>query len=113
MPLQNLRGNPFGEMYEDNPPRLAPDRVRVSIKLGESYIRPLFVIVECYDHKKYGRGKREYMRQFSEKERKTISHWYGRLYDYYLRRGIPVDGVDMMPSTLELLRRAADFFASL
>lgn len=112
MTLDNLR--PF---YASNHPNyeeeLKPDSVKVVTRFGASYIRPLFVIVETYDHKSYGRGKREYLKQFTEAERKVISKWYGRLYDCYLRRGIPFSGVEMAPGTLALLQRAANFFASI
>lgn len=115
MSLQNLRAwhdwNEEDEMKDRE--KAEPDSIKLVTKFGENYIRPLFVIVECYDHKKHGKGKREYLSQFSDKERKVISQYYGKLYDWYLRRGIPQDGVEMSLSTYELLCRAANFFASI
>lgn len=87
--------------------------IRVAVRFGPDYIKPLFVIVEMYDHKGYGRGKREYLKQFSDKERKVISAYYSKLYGWYLRTGIPRNGVEMKMSTYKLLCRAANFFASL
>ena len=101
--------------YESDIEPLPPSGVAVLVRLrvGEEHIRPLFVIVEMYARKQYGRGRRAWENQFSQTERKIISRWYGRLYDYYLRTGMPRQGVEMMPGTLELLQRAANFFASL
>lgn len=104
----------YGPPYEDDYIEpLEGSEVRLETRFGPDYIKPLFVIVECYDHKNHGRGKREYLKQFTKDERAVISRYYGRLYDWYLRRGIPVNGVAMRPSTLELLQRAASFFASI
>lgn len=88
-------------------------QVNLNVVLGAEVIRPLFVIVECYDHKKYGRGKREWLKQFNEEERKIISSWYLRLYAMHLKTGIPVEGVQMKMKTLGILQRAANFFATL
>jgi hypothetical protein len=80
---------------------------------GEEYIKPLFVIVECWDHRKTGRTGREYKSQFTDQERKKIARWHTHLYTFYLRTGIPISGVQMSMQTYGLLRRAADFFASI
>ena len=80
---------------------------------GEKKISPLFVIVEMWDHKRYGRGKREYNETFTEKERKVIGKYHTYLYDWYLRTGIPASGVKMSLTTYDLLCRAANFFAGL
>lgn len=81
--------------------------------VGADIIKPMFVIVETYDHKKYGKGKREYLAQFNEQERKVISKWYLRLYAFHLRTGIPAVGVLMSMRDLEILRRASNFFATI
>ena len=81
--------------------------------VGADVIKPMFVIVETYDHKKYGKGKREYLKTFDAEERKVISSWYLRLYAFYLRTGIPVTGVQMSINHLKILQRASNFFATI
>lgn len=71
-----------------------------------------YVIVETYDHKNYGKGKRSYLSQFTEAERKTISEWYPKLYGWYLRTGCP-EQIIMSIKTYDLLNQAANFFASI
>ncbi len=118
-PLANLRSNwvisdnPSLSSREDDEKPMDGAEVRLIAKFGPAYISPLFVIVENYGHKSFGRGKREYLANFTEAERKIISRWYGILYDYHLRTGIPINGVAMSLETLELLRRAANFFATI
>lgn len=90
------------------------DRNKVSLAIlwpGEIAKR-WFVIVEMYDHKRYGRGKREYLKEFTESERKLIGHYYRLLYNWYLRTGCP-DKFGMKINTYLLLDRAAAFFAGL
>jgi len=89
------------------------NKIHIMFRFGSNYIKRLFVIVETYDHKGYGRGKREYLKQFSKKERNIISHYYGKIYRWYLVKGIPHQGVVMKPETYALLCRAADFFATI
>lgn len=102
----------YGPPYDESE-SLKPDEVRLIVRLGESYIKPFYVIVEMYDKKGFGRGKRLYNRTFTESERKVISSYYGKLYDWFLRRGIPHEGVEMSMTTYTILQRAANFFASL
>lgn len=104
---------PWTRDASDYEGELKPNDVKIVCRFGESYIKPLFVIVEMYDRKSYGKGKREYQKRFTEAERKVINRYYSRLYDWYLRTGIPCNGVVMSPATLELLQRASNFFASL
>lgn len=78
---------------------------------GENLIRPLYVIVECWHHKNYGKTKREYLKTFSEKERKLIGRYHTYLYQWFMRTGIPRNGVGMKLETYNLLGRAANFFA--
>lgn len=85
----------------------------VRVIYGEQYLRQLFVIVEMYDHKKYGRGKRAWMNEFTDQERKIISKYYLKIYAWYLRTGIPLNGVAMRAKTYATLVKAANFFASL
>jgi hypothetical protein len=89
------------------------DDVKVVTVFGERKLKRLFVIVETYGHKKYGRGKREWLEQFTPAERKLVSSWYLKIYAWYLRTGIPRQGVQMSLSTYATLCKAADFFASI
>ena len=96
--------------YEES---VKPNSITLMPVFGENYIKRLFVIVETYEHKNYGRGKREYMKQFTKSERKTISKYYAKIYRWYLVTGIPHNGVRMSLNTYELLCRASDFFATI
>lgn len=100
------------DRIEDQEP-ISSDQVRVYVRYGEKYITPLFVIVECYHHKNCGRGKRAWETEFTKAERKIIAHYYTKLYDWYLRHGLPRQGAEMKPSTYDLLCRAANLFASI
>lgn len=71
-----------------------------------------FVIVETWDHKNYGRGKRSYKQLFTEKERRQIARWYKHIYNWYLRTGLP-RRFTMSLETFNLLDRAANFFATI
>lgn len=79
---------------------------------GENHLRRFGVIVEMYDKKSYGRVKREYLKQFTESERKVMSNWYLRIYAWFMRTGFPRNGVRMTPKTYYTLCRFADFFAT-
>jgi hypothetical protein len=80
---------------------------------GEEHIKPLFVIVECWEHKRYGHGKRAWLKEFTEQERRTITRYHSHLYTFCMRTGIPRQGVRMSLLTFALLQRAANLFASI
>lgn len=88
------------------------DFALVSI-FGETYLKKLVIIAECYHHKNYGSGKRKWLKQFSEQERKVVSNWYLRIYAWHLRTGFPRKGVRMSISTYQTLLKAAHFFAAI
>lgn len=100
------------EKIEDNEP-LGPNEIKLRLVLGSNHISRLFVIVEMYDRKSFGRGKRQYMKMFSKKERQVISRYYGKLYRWYLVKGIPAGGVTMSAGVYQTLIKAANFFATL
>lgn len=87
------------------------DLMRMSVVMGERIIKPLYILVERWEHKRYGTGKRRWQTDFTEAERKHISIWHIRLRAYYLITGCPIRGVRMKTSTLQLLRRAAFFIS--
>lgn len=86
----------------------------VTIFSGEAFLKLVNypVIVEGWSKQKHGRVKREWLRQFSQAERNTIGRYHGRFYRWHMISGVP-QHVSCKPRTLELLRRAVDFFANI
>ena len=101
----------FVDMSEDEYP--PTQRLEFRLYCPPNKIQPFFVIVEMWDHKSYGRGKRLWLETFTPKERGKINRWYRRLYRWYLVTGTPVKGTQMHPTTYVLLQKAANFFATL
>lgn len=85
---------------------------RLTLVIGVEELRPLYVIAECYDHAREGRVKVKYHAEFTRQERSVISSWYLRLYAYSMVSGVPRVGVSIRVETYHLLRRAANFFAT-
>ena len=81
--------------------------------VGGDIVKNWFVIVTMWDKKSYGRVKREYLKEFDEAERAKIAEIYKRCYSWYLRTGIPHNGVRMKHKTYKLASRAANFFGSI
>jgi len=98
---------------DEDDPQVDFRGVKTVTVFGSDYIKRLFVIVETYDHKNYGRGKREFLAQFTPAERKLLSKWYLKIYAWYLRTGIPNTGVRMSVGTYNTLCKFADFFATI
>jgi len=73
---------------------------------------PFPVIVERWEKKNFGQGKREYYKEFNDKERRTLAAYYPRFYKWYLVKGTPEKCAFAMKN-LELLNRAGNFFASI
>lgn len=69
------------------------------------------VIVEMWEKTKFGRVRREFHKAFTQAERNKIGRYHGRFYRWLLVSGVP-DRVTCRMGTLELLRRAVAFFAS-
>ena len=70
------------------------------------------VIVECWDHKNYGKGKRIWMKSFTEKERKKLHNIYPRLYRWCLVKGTP-EWTRMTMETYQFIQKACGVFASM
>jgi hypothetical protein len=87
--------------------------VALVVIFGELKLKRLLVIAETWDHKNFGRGKREYYKTFTEPERRIIARWHPNIYNWYLRTGIPHKGVRMKLGVYALLCRAANFFATI
>lgn len=80
---------------------------------GEFFKRlvPFGVIVEMWDKRNQGRVGRAYRAEFTEGERKLLGTWQAKFYRWHLVSGTP-ERVSLRPKTLELLRRAVNFFAT-
>lgn len=70
------------------------------------------VIVERWEYAKHGRGRRAYLAEFADRDRRRIARWHARLYRWYLVSGTP-RRIALRPATIELLQRAANFFATI
>lgn len=93
---------------------LAPvDDIKIQVRFGNKYIQPFYIIVETYEHKNYGRGKRLYLQEFTKQERRIISEYHAKLYKWFMRTGVPVEGVVMKLKTYSLLQRASNFFSDI
>jgi hypothetical protein len=75
------------------------------------------IIVEMWEHvggaKACGITKQKYLASFNEKQRKTLSAYYPRFYDWHLRRGVPQRSVFRKIETIDLIKRAVSFFATI
>ena len=70
------------------------------------------VIVEMWDKVMgSGSGKRKYIAEFNEQERRLISRYYKIFYRWHLVTGIP-QLHKMRISTYELMKKACNFFGS-
>lgn len=69
------------------------------------------IIVEMWDKKKAGRVKRAWEKEFTSGERNKIARYYGKFYKWHLTTGTP-KRVALRLNTLQLLRRAVHFFAT-
>ena len=70
------------------------------------------VLVECWDHKRYGRVKRAYLKEFNDSERARLGKLHTRAWVWVMRRGVP-DRVVLSAGNYNLLVRAASFFATI
>lgn len=74
------------------------------------------IIVESWD-KVVGRGicgskRRRWLAEFTEAERKLISYYYPIFYRWYLVKGTPQKHVFRKVETIDLIKKAVCFFAS-
>lgn len=98
------------EQYE-----LEGQPVQLRLSFSGDFINQILgypVIVEAWDKRDQGRVGRAYREAFNEEERRAIGAMYPAMYSWYLRTGIP-QRVGMRLRTLQLLQRAANFFASI
>lgn len=94
---------------------ISPDDGKLHVAIlwpGSEIARYTGVIVEAWEHKHYGRGKRAYLKEFTEKEREKIGQLHTKAYQWVLRTGHP-GHIQMSPDTHNLLVRAANFFATI
>jgi hypothetical protein len=81
---------------------------------GEHFIQIVAypVIVESWDKKKSFSRNRRWLTEFTDQERKLISSYYARFYKWHLISGGPKK-VSCRLSTISVLQRAVNFFASI
>ena len=60
-----------------------------------------------------GSKRRKYHKEFTEKERKTISWYHTKFYRWYLVKGTPAYHIFRKRSTITLLGKAVQFFATI
>jgi hypothetical protein len=89
--------------------------MELAIKLSRDEINdqiPYPVIVECWEKKATGPGKRKYYAEFNEKERMSIGMYYPKFRKWYLVTGVP-DSCTFLAKNLPVLQKAGNFFANL
>lgn len=76
---------------------------------------PYQIIAETTSSARWNTGKRKrlFAEQFTEKERYACSKIKQQAYIWALIKGVPANGIKMMPQTYELWQKFADFCASL
>jgi hypothetical protein len=85
---------------------------KVYVSFTQNDLKQFAVIVEMWKHIGDGKGKREYVKNFTETERAKISKYYKIIYNWYLVKGFPQEAL-MKISTYDLLCRASNFLAGL
>jgi hypothetical protein len=71
------------------------------------------VVVEMWDKVRGSMSKRrQYNKEFDEKERAVIRRYYNLFYSWYLRKGTPESAV-MTLATYNLIQRACNFFGGI
>jgi hypothetical protein len=69
------------------------------------------IVVHGWEHKQYGRTKRQWLSQFSEQERKKAASLYPVFYDWYLGNGYP-DQKKFQKETVDFINKLVYFFAT-
>lgn len=89
-----------------------PFRIRVEVS-GEELSRLGYpIIVEMWDKKSFGKGRRLWLEQFTEKERHQARAIYEKAYTWHLRTGVP-DYTTITESSWGLLHKMIQFFGTL
>ena len=90
-------------------------KAQISFTLNSDEINALGYqcMVESWDKKNFGKGKRKWLAEFDEGERKYLSAMYKRFYKWYLMTGPPQTFTFRNIKNLELIQRAINFFASI
>lgn len=116
--MVNTRSMSMSPMRSDGHAEMdLPSSAGVSLRLvlsGDVFrgVVPYPIIVESWDKRRFGRVRLRWESEFTKAERRGISNYYARFYRWYLISGTP-HKVTMQPKTVDLLRRAVDFFASI
>lgn len=70
------------------------------------------VVVERWDRRLSGKGKRRWLAEFTKRERRQAEILHTKLRRWYLLSGTP-QKILLRADTIKLLQRLCDFFASL
>lgn len=93
-----------------------PSFVRTGIdQLSRDEIKemiPYAVIVENWDKRLQGRGKRNYTKEFTTKQKSKLGAYQRIFRKWHLESGIP-DSFTIKSDNLSLIQRAAFFFANI
>ena len=90
--------------------------VEVQVYVAEAIFRRLVhyqVLVEGWDKAKHGRGRRNYLKEFTEEERALLSRYQVKFRDWYLGSGPPAYKIRVRIGHLHTLQRAVAFFAAI
>lgn len=71
------------------------------------------VIVERWDKRREGKGRRRWLAEFTEPERNLLARYCTLFYKWYLVSGAPEEFTFRRLTTIELIRKASAFFASI
>jgi len=71
------------------------------------------ILAECWHHAKSGRGKRAYLKEFDEAERKILSWYHKKFWDWLMVSGPPSKKMRLRIEHLRLLQRAVALFAAI
>ena len=116
--VYNTRSMPLDPESPDEYVEMDQPRAGRGLKLQPVFTGEMFgkavaypVIVEGWEKKNFGRHKRRWLAEFTEKERNKIARYYGKFYRWYLVTGAPKK-VAIRLNTITLLQRAVNFFAA-
>lgn len=71
------------------------------------------IIVEAWNKRLSGRAKRLWLSTFTQPERNKLDKLHTLFYGWYLRTGTPDEYLFRKGSTIDLIKRAVTFFATL
>ena len=91
---------------------------RIELNHDELVALQTAIVVEGWNHKSYGKGKRKWLAEFNERERREAKLYYNLFYGWHFRRGVPQSctlksGISDGYATLKFIKRLVSFFVTL